>query len=450
MTVVLDARHLWKEISGIERYVLGLVEGLAAVDSGLRVIVLGRSDGKAATAASAATRRAGLEFVPCDVAVRSPANHLVLPRLLQRLGCRVYHSPYVDAPLLGRGFATVITLHDMTPTTRRAENRRSLKTVFPALWNAWLGLQCGRAAAIVTVSEFSKGQILGLTRARPERVHAIHNGVTVGRTALSQDDVRRRFRLQGRIVSYVGRQDPHKNLETLVRAFARVVGTGRTDATLVIAGRLDPRYPEAARTAEALGLGDRVRFTGYIGEDERVALLRASSVFVFPSRSEGFGFPPLEAMAEGVPVVALRGTCFPEILADAAVLVDDDAERLSGAILSLLEDERLAATYRRRGRERAAGFTWQRSAAEHVRIYRSLLRDAGALRLPAGLAVGEAARAPAPGPVATPEPEPAAVNLVATDCRPRPARESDRQGRRSRSPAGPRLGSTIHPHPAAE
>ena len=450
MTVVLDARHLWKEISGIERYVLGLVEGLASVDSGLRVIVLGRSDGKAATAASAATRRAGLEFVPCDVAVRSPANHLVLPRLLQRLGCRVYHSPYVDAPLLGRGFATVITLHDMTPTTRRAENRRSLKTVFPALWNAWLGLQCGRAAAIVTVSEFSKGQILGLTRARPEKVHAIHNGVTVGRTALSPDDVRRRFGLQGRIVSYVGRQDPHKNLETLVRAFARVVGTGRTDATLVIAGRLDPRYPEAARTAEALGLGDRVRFTGYIGEDERVALLRASSVFVFPSRSEGFGFPPLEAMAEGVPVVALRGTCFPEILADAAVLVDDDAERLSGAILSLLEDERLAATYRRRGRERAAGFTWQRSAAEHVRIYRSLLRDTGALRLPAGLAVGEAARAPAPGPVATPEPEPAAVNLVATDCRPRPARESDRQGRRSRSPAGPRLGSTIHPHPAAE
>ena len=442
MTVVLDARHLWREISGIERYVLGLVEGLSSVESGLRVIVLGRSQGKAATAASAATYRAGLEYVPCDIPVRSPANHLRLPGLLKRLGCRVYHSPYVEAPLLGRGFATVITLHDMTPTTRRAENRRSLKTALPALWNAWLALQCGRAAAIVTVSEFSKGQILGLTRTRPGKVHAIHNGVTVGRTALSPEDVRRRFGLNGRLVSYVGRQDPHKNLQTLVRAFAKVVATGRTDATLVIAGRLDSRYPEAARTAAELGLGERVRFTGYIDEDERVALLRASSVFVFPSRSEGFGFPPLEAMAEGVPVVALRGTCFPEILADAAVLVDDELDRMSGAILSLLEDERLAATYRRRGRERAAGFTWQRSAAEHVRIYRSLLRDAGGLRLPAGLELGGAARSPAP--------EPAAVNLVATDRRPHSAREPDRRGQRPRSPGHPRLEPTIHPHPAAE
>jgi glycosyltransferase involved in cell wall biosynthesis len=116
--------------------------------------------------------------------------------------------------------------------------------------------------------------------------------VTVGRTALSPEDVRRRFGLTGRLVSYVGRQDPHKNLQTLVRAFAKVVATGRTDATLVIAGRLDSRYPEAARTAAELGLGERVRFTGYIDEDERVALLRASSVFVFPSRSEGFASRP--------------------------------------------------------------------------------------------------------------------------------------------------------------
>jgi glycosyltransferase involved in cell wall biosynthesis len=368
MTVVIDARHLGPELSGIDRYLIGLVTGLASLEAAPRCTILCRPGGLPALV-EAAAGRAHLACVPCDVPIWSPLSQWVLPRLLRRAACRVYHCPYPHAPLLGSGLAQVLTLHDMTSTTHRAENRRALKSSFPRLWDAWLALQCRRAQAILTVSRDARDAIVRLLPAAAGKVHVVHNGVAPGRTHVTEAQLRERHGLQGRIVSYVGRQDPHKNLVALVTAFAAVRRQAADRITLVVAGRLDARYPEARRTARAFGLDGDVRFTGYIPEDERVALLRASSVFVFPSRSEGFGLPPLEAMAEGVPVVALRCTSMPEVLGDAALLVDDDHERIGAAILDVLRDEHLAGRLRRAGRQRAERFSWAACARGHVALY---------------------------------------------------------------------------------
>jgi alpha-1,3-rhamnosyl/mannosyltransferase len=144
--------------------------------------------------------------------------------------------------------------------------------------------------------------------------------------------------------------------------------------TLVIGGKIDPRYPEAQRLTASLGLERRVVFTDYLDDATRLALLQASSLFVFASRYEGFGLPPLEAMAEGIPVVASNAASLPEILGDAALFVaPDDVEGLARAMRTILSNPALAQQLSKAGRERAAQFTWKACASAHLALYESLM-----------------------------------------------------------------------------
>src|SRR5262249_12119012 len=159
------------------------------------------------------------------------------------------------------------------------------------------------------------------------------NGVQPGQTSLTEADIRHRFGLQGLIISYIGRHDPYKNIAGVMRAFRHLCKEKVSEVTLVIGGKIDPRYPEAQRLTASLGLERRVVFRDDLDDATRLALLRASSLFVFASHCEGFGLPPLEAMAEGIPVVASNAASLPEILGDAALFVaPDDVEGWAGAM----------------------------------------------------------------------------------------------------------------------
>jgi glycosyltransferase involved in cell wall biosynthesis len=160
----------------------------------------------------------------------------------------------------------------------------------------------------------------------------------------------------------------------LIRAFQHLWKEHTSEVTLVIGGKLDPRYPEAQQLAASLGLARWVVFTDYLDDAARLALLRASSLFVFASYYEGFGLPPLEAMAEGIPVVASNAASLPEILGDAALCVaPDDVEGLARAMRTILSQPALAHQLSKAGRERAAQFTWEACAAAHLALYESLM-----------------------------------------------------------------------------
>jgi glycosyltransferase involved in cell wall biosynthesis len=178
-----------------------------------------------------------------------------------------------------------------------------------------------------------------------------------------------------RYLLFLGSIEPRKNLTTLVRAFDRVAGID-PELRLVLAGRPGPDADAVARVVSDSRHGDRVVLPGYVDARARLDLLAGSTVFTFPSHDEGFGYPPLEAMAAGVPVVAASAGSLPEVLGDAALLVEPtDPDALASAIEQALSDDDLRATLAERGLRRARLFDWDTTACQLAALYARLARS---------------------------------------------------------------------------
>jgi alpha-1,3-rhamnosyl/mannosyltransferase len=363
--VILDARCVGEHISGIERYVLGLIEGFKEIGvDDLRVI------GRRVPLLENSLRGGSIELVECQMPPWSIRSQMFLPGLLKQLDCGVYHCPYVFAPLRPGDWRTLVTVHDMIPHVMRHELRASLKSRLFPLFDRWFRAQCRRADAIITVSDYSSRELCRIAEVPAAKVCRIYPGASVGSTDITELQIRDRFKLRGPIVSYIGRHDPYKNIGGLFESFSKVVHSVPPHTQLVIGGRPDARYPLSPDWLDQPALAERVTLTDYLEEDERIALLRASSVFVFPSKYEGFGLPPLEAMIEGVPVVSSNATSLPEVLGDAALMVDPmDSPSMGRAIATVLNDPAVAGSLRDRGRTHAATFTWRRCAEQHLALY---------------------------------------------------------------------------------
>jgi glycosyltransferase involved in cell wall biosynthesis len=193
------------------------------------------------------------------------------------------------------------------------------------------------------------------------------------------ESLRQRYSLPTPYVLYLGSNKPHKNIGALIDAWAslvrnRSVPVSGDPACLVIAGHADPRYTLARKRALEHGVASTVRFLPDIADDDLPALLSGALCFVFPSLHEGFGLPPLEAMACGTPVIASNRTSLPEVVGEAGLLVDPEPAALAAAIARLVVDSDLRSTLHRRGLERAAGFSWERTATETLQVYRQVAR----------------------------------------------------------------------------
>ena len=197
--------------------------------------------------------------------------------------------------------------------------------------------------------------------------------------------VRAKYDLGERYILSLSSNKPHKNLVALVEAFASLgakdLGLGTQgdlpssskprapSPTLVIAGHWDPRYPEARAAADRLGLRDRVRFLPGVAETDLPALYGGAEIFVFPSRYEGFGLPPLEAMACGTPVIAANTSSLPEVVGDAGLLVEPTAGALAAGMARLLSSPELHARLRASGPRQAARFAWPKTAEATLALY---------------------------------------------------------------------------------
>jgi glycosyltransferase involved in cell wall biosynthesis len=186
--------------------------------------------------------------------------------------------------------------------------------------------------------------------------------------------VRERYQLNHQFVLYVGNIKPHKNLVRLIEAFDELRRTGvGEDLKLLIIGDEISKLPALRRAVHKHKLHKHVRFLGYQADDTLAILYRLASVFVFPSLYEGFGLPPLEAMASGTPVVTSNVSSLPEVTGGAAVLVDPyDVDSIADGLRRVLTDPQLAAEMRRKGLERAREFSWERSVEQTRQVYASV------------------------------------------------------------------------------
>ncbi len=290
-----------------------------------------------------------------------------LPRRARAVRPDVLHVPGFDAPLW-KPCPVILTVHDLIGLLFPA----NLPPVSRFYWSRWLPRTIRWADQVIADSEHTRRDLVQLLGIPAERIEVVYLGVDETLRPLKEqaalEAVRQEYGLPPAIILYVGTIEPRKGLDTLIAAYA--ASAAEIPHDLVITGKKGWYTEPLFRQVEALGLGQRVRFTDYVADEDLPGLYNLADLFVYPSRYEGFGLPPLEAMACGVPVVSSNAASLPEVVGNAALLVPpDDAEALAAAIRRVLDDEALQAEMRARGLERAKRFTWEETARRTAEIY---------------------------------------------------------------------------------
>jgi glycosyltransferase involved in cell wall biosynthesis len=291
-------------------------------------------------------------------------------------GLDLAHVPYFASPLFPT-VPTVVTIHDLIPLILPAYRGSLLVRTYTRL----VAAAARKAEAVITVSQASERDIVRYLHIPPERIYVTYEAAGEAFRPVEgeaqQAAIRRKYALPERYLLYLGGFDQRKNVSTLLRAFAVMVRR-QPQATLVLAGQLPGRdsvlFPDPQRMAGELGVDERVIFAGWVAEEDKPALLSGATAFVFPSLYEGFGLPPLEAMACGTPVIASDRSSLPEVVSEGGILVDPvDWEALAAALEKVWIDDALAADLRQRALAQAAKFSWRQTALETLAVYRKVV-----------------------------------------------------------------------------
>ena len=352
--LAIDVRYAAGSLSGFGRFTWTLIEGLVEKGPPAPLLLVRRP---AQAIPEALVRAPGIRWMIVDRSPFDPIGQLRLARQLVARGIDILVSPDCFAPLNGR-LKQVITIHDIIPLRCPDLLPRSAKGRFSGFWRQWLRLQIGMADHILTVSDHARQDIANMFPSAAGKLTTVYNSVP----PFEPQSQRRPASGQPVRLLYVGRDAPYKNTVGCVETVAALRRSG-VDAMLTIAGLPDPRYPEVRQAIQRFGLEGRVVITGHVNEETLAKLYRDAGVFLFLSRYEGFGLPPLEAMARGVPVVSSNRSSMPEVLGDAALFVDpDDIQAAANAVCRILDEPGLARDLSERGLARASMFTRKRQA----------------------------------------------------------------------------------------
>jgi glycosyltransferase involved in cell wall biosynthesis len=366
--VSLDATAIPARPVGAGRYVLELASALSRRDDVDLAVVARRGDGDRWRALG---KTGVVERAPSLRPVRLAWEQVALARVLRELGVDVHHAPHYTMPERAR-VPRVVTVHDMTFFDHPEWHERSKAPFFRRA----IAVAARRADALVCVSAATADRLRA--RLHPVApVHVIPHGVDHTRfrpdgsggdlTALAALGVSPPY------VAFLGTLEPRKDVPTLVAAFDRIASR-EAALTLVVAGLDGWGTKEVKEAIGRAGHRDRINRVGYVPDDAVPALLRQAAAVAYPSLDEGFGLPALEALACGAALVTTKGTAMAEVTGDAALLIPPaDADALADALETLVSGGPDVSSLRRRGPETASAYTWERSAAAHADVYRSVL-----------------------------------------------------------------------------
>ncbi len=382
--LILDARPLQPGFKahaqrGIGRYAKNLLTALLELVDPAAVTFLVQANLPEPELPAAIPRRR-LPFLPgvFPVGKKLISYHLLAPLWLRPgwRGGRVTHFLcHLDAPSRP-GPNTVLTVHDLIAQKMEALYRGRRSGARFGL-ERWLETRCLFAAAgLIAVSECTRRDLAELYGLAPEAIRVIPEAADPGLRPLEDPAARAavlsRLGLEpGRFFLYLGGIDQRKGLGVLLEALAALAAQGRPES-LALVGRIDNdrQYPELRRQIQRLGLAGRVRELGFVPDADLPALFGECAAFVFPSLYEGFGLPPLEAMACGAPVVAIKASAVPEVVGEAGILVEPgDAAALAQALKALATIPELAAELRGKGRLQSSRFSWEGAARHTLAVY---------------------------------------------------------------------------------
>jgi glycosyltransferase involved in cell wall biosynthesis len=373
LRIVIDVRHI-KDF-GIGTYIRNLVAALSGLDQHNRYLL-------------SAFRRDIPEFGHLapnfeTVVYDEPEKHrwedVTYPWFLKSLAPDLVHLPLNDVPLLMRN-PYVVTIHDMSSFLFGAQTgiRENLR-----LYRFRRGLL--RADRVIAVSTATRRDVENLLGIRPDRMRLVYsapdpNFLEHQSEPGSRERLRERFQIQYPFVLYAGRIRPHKNIPRLIEAFAVVRGELEShpvykDLRLIIIGDEISRNPEVRRAVAQTRTQQVVRFLGFVPFETLKEFYSAASAFAFPSLYEGFGLPPLEAMATGIPVVTSSVSSLPEVVGDAAMIVNpENVFDIARGIREVLVDEGVRSRLIKSGFAQVRQFSWRRTAEQTLEVYREVAR----------------------------------------------------------------------------
>ncbi len=360
MRVAIDARKLHD--GGIGTYIRGLVGALAATPGKDEWTALLEPAHLGRMRWGGNVHEAGVRAGKYSI-----AEHFAVPRAARSVHAELLHSPHYTLPL-GWGGPAVVTIHDLIHV-RFAHLYRPGAGLYA---RAMAGLAARKAAVVIADSEATRRDVLELLGVPAAKVHVVPLGVSPALKPVPAADLavfRSERQLPAQYVLYVGARKRHKNLELLLRAWG-VMRPGERPP-LVLSGLPWDDDAPLARLARTLGVERSIRFSGALPDDASLACLYSGAALVAqPSLAEGFGLPPLEALACGVAVLSSDAGSLPEVLGDCAVYRPPrDPEAWAHEVLCLLNDGGLRTTLGARGRVRAATFTWARTAQMTRALY---------------------------------------------------------------------------------
>ncbi len=363
MIIVIDARALsW---TGIGRYARGLLDHLQVIDRENQYMVLvAPSDWS-----KWEPKRSNFLRIKTAIKPYSLGEQIRLAALLHRLKPDLVHFLSFNAPVLYRG-AHVTTIHDLTLVDYK--NRRGgIRTLLYGLkyWAMRYILKriIHTSKAIITPAEYTKRELVKRGYAPSSKITAIHHGAPeLPRGA-------KKHERKDQTLLYVGNLYPYKNLERLVMALPALT-VARPGLKLIIVGKEDVFGASLKKLAAKLGVADSLSLTGFVSDNELANHYRNATLYVFPSLSEGFGLPPLEAMSYGLPVAAAKASCLPEVLGEAAVYFDpNDTDNIARVISDVLDSPRRLAELRQAGLVHVKLFSWERMAQQTREVYMKAL-----------------------------------------------------------------------------
>lgn len=370
--ITIDYTSAVRQRAGVGRYTRNLVDALAKVDQENVYTLFCAGDGPERRDWPA---NFSIKTSPVPERVLTAGWHkLRLPIAAERITgeADIFHSPDFTLPPLAKA-AGVVTIHDLSflklpecadPGLRAYLTERTPPSV-------------ARAARILTDSENTRKDVIELLHAPPEKVSVVYGGVEPRfrpmRDTRLLDEVRARYHLPELFVLFVGTIEPRKNLSRLITAYAEMRRQTGLPHELVLCGSKGWLYEDIFKQVEQEGLGEDVIFPGFVRDEDLPVLYTLADLFAFPSLYEGFGLPPLEAMACGTPVVASNNSSLPEVLGSAALYVDAaDVTGLADAMTRVLGDAMIRTRLADMGRAQASRFTWEDAARQLLKAYEAV------------------------------------------------------------------------------
>ena len=377
MRIAIDTRRMYE--FGLATYIRNVVRTLGRIDSVNEYFLVG-----------AAPRFAQLGALPENfhtLALLNPettfANYVEMHRVIHAHEVDLIHVPHTFwRPLITKA-PFVITVHDLLDYMYRARTNNGMRRT---IHNYMTRQVMRHAARIFAVSNFTKRDVSRYFDIKPEKVEVVYNALDESfqrghSTPAEQEMIRGRYQVDSPFLLYAGRISPHKNVARIIEAFSALKGElakqgDYPDLKLIIIGDEVSKNPDIRRAVIRSGMQQDVRFLGYVSIDVLRIFFDMAKVFVFPSLYEGFGLPPLEAMAHGTPVVASNTSALPEVVGQAALMVNpENVFEISRALQRALTDQPLRERMKAAGLEQAQRFSWEVSVRRMLKVYEQVVAE---------------------------------------------------------------------------